>query len=179
MPLIKVYNIDSDPYGLKGHSIFKSVRSFIFGYAIIPKLHEWYLRHYVRAASGNPQDLRRWSMVPTICELTLAISHPNWSRTGTIGWDAWRMLWWVRERSRSSSPSQLWVARSLSSYDVIIYLFCTELLLCSKDVTFDSVPWFIICVRLGPSTPGDYVYARVLVPQNPGVTEVVSEGCWL
>jgi hypothetical protein len=26
-------------------------------------------------------------------------------------------------------------------------------------------------VRLGPSTPGDYVRARVLVPRNPGVTE--------
>jgi hypothetical protein len=38
MPLIKVYNNDSDPYGLKGHSIFKSVRPFIFGYAVIPKL---------------------------------------------------------------------------------------------------------------------------------------------
>jgi hypothetical protein len=25
MPLIKVYSIDSDPYGLKGQSIFKSV----------------------------------------------------------------------------------------------------------------------------------------------------------
>jgi hypothetical protein len=25
MPLIKVYNIDSDLYGLKDHSIFKSV----------------------------------------------------------------------------------------------------------------------------------------------------------
>jgi hypothetical protein len=24
----------------------------------------------------------------------------------------------------------------------------------SKDVTFDPVPWFIICVRLGSSTPG-------------------------
>jgi hypothetical protein len=30
----------------------------------------------------------------------------------------------------------------------------------------------IICVRLGPSTPGDYVHARVLVPRNPGVTTV-------
>jgi hypothetical protein len=28
----------------------------------------------------------------------------------------------------------------LSSYDVIIDLFCIELLLCSKDVTFDHVP---------------------------------------
>jgi hypothetical protein len=26
-------------------------------------------------------------------------------------------------------------------------------------------------VRLGPSTPGDYVRVRVLVPRNPGVTE--------
>jgi hypothetical protein len=48
------------------------------------------------------------------------------------------------------------------------YYFCTELLLYSKDVTFDPVPWFIICVRLGPSTPGDYVHARVLVPLKPG-----------
>jgi hypothetical protein len=28
----------------------------------------------------------------------------------------------------------------LSPYDVIMYLFCTELLLYSKDVTFVSVP---------------------------------------
>jgi hypothetical protein len=90
------------------------------------------------------------------------VSHPHRSRTGTTGWGAWRMLWYVRERSRSSSPSQLWVGGSLSPYDVIIYLFCTELLLYSKVATFVSVPWFIICVRLGPSTPGDYVRARVL-----------------
>ena len=90
------------------------------------------------------------------------------SRTGTAGWGAWRMSWWVRARSRSSSCSQLWIAWSLSPYDVIIYLFCTKLLLYSKDVTFISVPLFIIYVRLGPSTPGDYVCARVLVPLKPG-----------
>jgi hypothetical protein len=59
MPLIKVYNNDSDPYGLKGHSIFKSVRPFIFGYAIISKLHEWYLRHHVQAASAKAVSFRR------------------------------------------------------------------------------------------------------------------------
>jgi hypothetical protein len=32
MPLIKVYNIDSNLYGLKGHSIFCRF--------VIPKLHE-------------------------------------------------------------------------------------------------------------------------------------------
>jgi hypothetical protein len=79
------------------------------------------------------------------------------------------MLRCVHERSRSSSPSQLWAAGSLSSYDVIIYLFCTELLLYSKDVTFVSVPRVIICVRLGPSTPGDCV--RAWVPKNPGVID--------
>jgi hypothetical protein len=46
------------------------------------------------------------------------------------------MLRCVRERSRPSSPSQLWVAGSLSPYDVIIYLFCIELLLFNKVVTF-------------------------------------------
>jgi hypothetical protein len=40
----------------------------------------------------------------------------------------------------SLSPSQLWIVASLSSYDVNIYLFCIELMLCSKDVTFDHVP---------------------------------------
>jgi hypothetical protein len=50
------------------------------------------------------------------------------------------MLRCVRERSRQSSPSQLWVAGSLSSDDVIIYLFCIKLLLYSKDVAFVSVP---------------------------------------
>jgi hypothetical protein len=73
------------------------------------------------------------------------------------------MLRCVRERSRSSSPSQLWVAGLLFPYDILIYLFCTELPLYNKVVTFVSVPLFIICVRLGPSTPGIYVRARVLV----------------
>jgi hypothetical protein len=96
------------------------------------------------------------------------LTPPHRSMAGTAGWGAWRMLWWVSERFRPSSPSQLWVAGSLSPYDVIIYLFCTELLLYSKDETFVSVSWFIICVRLGPSTPGYYVRARVLVPPKPG-----------
>jgi hypothetical protein len=71
------------------------------------------------------------------------------------------MLRCVHERSRSSSPSQHWVAGSLSSYNVIIYLFCTELLMYNKVVTFVFVPLFIICVRHGPSTPGVYVRTRV------------------
>jgi hypothetical protein len=74
MPLIKVYNIDSDLYGLKGHSIFKSVRPFIFGYAVIPKLHEWCLRRHVRAASAEAVSFCRtfgdeaWSQQFTLGE---------------------------------------------------------------------------------------------------------------
>jgi hypothetical protein len=64
-------------------------------------------------------------------------------------------------------PVNFGVAGSLSPYDVIIYLFCTELLLYSKDVTFVSVPLFIICVRLGPSTPGDYFAPGFWTPK-PG-----------
>jgi hypothetical protein len=35
-------------------------------------------------------------------------------------------------------------------------------------VTFDPVPLCIICVRLGPSTPGVYVRARVFGPLKSG-----------
>jgi hypothetical protein len=87
------------------------------------------------------------------------------------------MLRCVRERSRSSSPNQLWVAGSLSPYDVIIYLFYTELHLYSKAVTFIYVPLFIICVRLDPSTPGDYFAPGSWCLRNQDVTEVVLEGC--
>jgi hypothetical protein len=59
MPLIKVYNNDSDPYGLKVHSIFKSVRPFVFGYAVVPKLRERCLRHHVQAASAEVVSFRR------------------------------------------------------------------------------------------------------------------------
>jgi hypothetical protein len=59
MPLIKVYNNDSDPYGLKGHSIFKSVRPFSFGYAVVPKLCKRCLRHHVQAASAKAVSFRR------------------------------------------------------------------------------------------------------------------------
>jgi hypothetical protein len=94
------------------------------------------------------------------------LTPPHRSRTGTTGWGTWRMLCYVRESSRPSSSSQLWVAGPLSPYNIFIYLFCTELLLYSKDVTFDPVPWFIICVRLGPSTPGEYFVPGFWTPKT-------------
>jgi hypothetical protein len=88
-------------------------------------------------AHYSPQLVELWTYVSS-----LLLSHtPHRSRTGTTGWGARRMSCCVRERSRPLSPSQLWVAGPLSPYNVIIYLFCTELLLYSKDVTFDPVPW--------------------------------------
>ena len=89
MPLIKVYNNDSDPYGLKGHSIFKSVRPFIFGYVAIPKLHEWYLRRYVRAASAEAASFCRtfgdkaWSQQTQMnTNVTLSSHYLIWSDSG-------------------------------------------------------------------------------------------------
>jgi hypothetical protein len=101
-------------------------------------------------AHYSPQLVELWMYVSS-----LLLSHPHRSRTGTTRWGAWRMLWRVCERSRPSSPSLLWVAGLLSPYNVF-----------SKDVTFDHVPWFIICVRLGPSTPGDYFAPGFWTPKT-------------
>ncbi len=49
-----------------------------------------------------------WAM--NVCELTLAVSPPPQEKNRWFR----RMLWRVRERSRSSSPSQLWVVGPLS-----------------------------------------------------------------
>jgi hypothetical protein len=71
----------------------------------------------------SPQLVELWTYVSSL----LLFHTPHRSRIGTTGWGAWRMLWWDREWSRSSSPSQLWVAGPLSPYNVIIYLFCTRI----------------------------------------------------
>jgi hypothetical protein len=42
-------------------------------------------------------------------------------------------------------------------------------------VTFDPVPLCIICVRLGPSTPGVYVRARVFDPLKSGCYRQASK----
>jgi hypothetical protein len=53
---------------------------------------------------------------------------------------------------------------------IIVFVWCNYLTilyrtpLYIKVVAFVSVPWVIICVRLGPSTLGGYFHALVLVP---------------
>jgi hypothetical protein len=92
-----------------------------------------------------------------VCELTLAVSHPpqvkNRYQDEALGECCDEFMRGLGRRlpvnfglldrcllrSRPSSPSQLWIVGSLSPYGVIIYLFCIELLLYSKDVTFISV----------------------------------------
>jgi hypothetical protein len=54
----------------------------------------------------------------------------------------------------------------VSSYDVTICLFCTKLLLYNKEVTFVSIPLFIICVRHVPSTPGVYFAPGFWTPKT-------------
>jgi hypothetical protein len=103
MPLIKVYNIDSDLYGLKGHSILKSVRPFIFGYVVIPKLHEWCLRRHVRAASAEAlflQDLQRRSMVPTVPLALVSLPFPVRQHAASIAENLGTLLRIAPTRSR-------------------------------------------------------------------------------
>jgi hypothetical protein len=127
--------------------------------------HLWRVQaHY------SPQLMELWTYVSS-----LLLSHtPHRSRTGTAGCGGWKMLWWVRERSRPSSSNQLWVARSLSSYDVIIYLFCIELLLCSKYVTFDPVG---TCSLLQGDPTGECGDVnRVLAQDGNSSINVASQG---
>jgi hypothetical protein len=53
--------------------------------------------------------------------LTIAVSHPPQVKNRYRRMMRMGMLRCVRERSRPSSPSQLWVAGPLSPYNVIIY----------------------------------------------------------
>jgi hypothetical protein len=82
MPLIKVYNIDSDLYGLKGHSIFRSVCN-------TEALWRGNFGHLIQTASAESrfflEDLRRRSIGPTSTvpdlfpSLTFSVSnHPLW-----------------------------------------------------------------------------------------------------
>jgi hypothetical protein len=65
MPLIKVYNIDSDLYGLKGHSIFMSVCNTEASW-------RGTFGHLIQTASAKSrfflEDLRRRSIDPTVVD---------------------------------------------------------------------------------------------------------------
>jgi hypothetical protein len=95
-------------------------------------------------------------------------THTPRSRTGTAVQGAWRMLQWVRERSRS---------RLTVNYGcwIVVFVWCNYLTilyrtpLYSKDVTFIYVPWVIICVRLDPIT--HLIPVRVW-PLNSGVIDI-------
>jgi hypothetical protein len=76
-----------------------------------------------------------------VCELTLAVSHPPTGQEQVPQDEAHGGCCdeFVRDLGRRL-PVNFGVAGPLSPYNVIIYLFCIELPLCSKDVTFDPVP---------------------------------------
>jgi hypothetical protein len=63
MPFTKVYNVDSDLYGLKGHSIFKSVCN-------TEASSRGAFGHLIQIASAESRffldDLRRRSIDPTV-----------------------------------------------------------------------------------------------------------------
>jgi hypothetical protein len=96
MPLIKTYNIDSDLYGLKGHSIFKSVCN-------AEALWKGTFGHLVQTTSVENcfslEDLRRRSIDPTlgkstilqvVHQLHLLVGTTSLARSSSLGpkWDA-------------------------------------------------------------------------------------------
>jgi hypothetical protein len=88
MPLIKVYNIDSDPYGLKGHSIFKSVCNTEASW-------KGTFGQPIQTASAESrfflQDLRRRSIVPTITWISfLHLLFSIFRRLAVQIWIIWR-----------------------------------------------------------------------------------------
>jgi hypothetical protein len=76
-----------------------------------------------------------------VCEITLDVSHPPTGQEKVPQDEAHGGSCDVFVRGLGRRlPVNFGVAGPLSPYNVIIYLFCTELVLYSKDVTFDPVP---------------------------------------
>jgi hypothetical protein len=114
-----------------------------------------------------------WAM--NMCELTLAVSHPpqeknRWFKrshtTKSSTWSRWRL------------PVDFWRQGWTLVWFIFIF-YSVRLPLCNKYsdyiVTFISIHSVIICVVLFDA----YMRCTRLCPLNPGVTEVVSEECWL
>jgi hypothetical protein len=86
---------------------------------------------------------------------------PPRSRTGTTGWGTWMMLWWGLDRRLSVN----------FGCSIVVFVWCNYLIILYRtplyinDVTFVSVPWDIICVRLDPSTLGDYFMPGFWTPK--------------
>jgi hypothetical protein len=113
-------------------------------------------------AHYSPHLVERWMYVSSLLLSHTTPQVKNRYRRRRRMEDA-VMSSWVEYAVVSQSTLGWWI---VSSYDVIIYLFCTEPLLYSKDVTFVSIPLFIICVRLGPSTPSDYFAPEFWTPKT-------------
>ena len=122
----------------------------------------WVYAHY------SPQLVERWT-----CELTLAVSHPPQEKN----------MWFKRSHTTRSLTWSRWrlpvdFVAPMMDFS-LIYIYFVRLPLCNKYsdyiVTFISIHSIIICVVFF----GAYMRCTRLCPLNPGVTEVVSEQCWL
>jgi hypothetical protein len=114
-----------------------------------------------------------WAM--NMCELTLAISHPHMRRTcGSRGATERGVRFDLGGISQPTLWRQWWTLVRL-----LFIIYFVRLPLCNKYsddiVTFISIHSVIISVVFF----GAYMRCTRLCPLNPGVTEVVSEECWL
>jgi hypothetical protein len=101
-----------------------------------------------------------------VCELTLDVLTPHRSRTCTIGWGAWRMLWWI------VSGLGHFLTVNFGCWIVVFiwcnfYLFCTELryiLMMWHSFMYheSSYVWDLILAHMV------IIRTRVLAPLKPG-----------
>jgi hypothetical protein len=105
--------------------------------------HIWWVNAYY-----SPQLVERWTYVssPLLSHTPQVKNRYHMMRRMEECCDVF-----VRDLGRRLPFNFGLFYRCLLSMYLFIYLFCIELLLYSKDVKFVSVPWFIICVRLGPA----------------------------
>jgi hypothetical protein len=119
--------------------------------------HLWWVHaHY------SPQFVEQWTYVSS----PLLYSHPPGQEQVPLD-EAWEGC---RDEFVSGLGRRLPV--NFGCW-IVVFIWCNYLSilyrtpLYIKDVTFISVPCVTICVRLDPSTLGDYFRARVLVPLEP------------
>ena len=114
-----------------------------------------------------------WAM--NMCELTLAVSYPHRRRTGG---SRGATNWGVRFDLGGVSQLTLWRQGWTLARSIFIFYF-VRLPLCNKYsdyiVTFISIHSVIIYVVFF----GACMRCTRLCPLKLGVTEVVSEECWL
>jgi hypothetical protein len=127
--------------------------------------HLWWVHaHY------SPQLFERWMYVssPLLSHTPPQVKnrYPRMRHMEDVVWCSWKVY--------------AIVSQSTLGCLIAVFIWCNYLTILYRTslyinvVTFVSVPWVIICVRLGPSTLGDYLAPGFWCPWNPSVTPTTT-----